>query len=410
MARPLSLLFLNQYAPPDEAATAQILGDLVERAAGAGHACRVVAGSRGYADPSVRYPLDETRGTVQVSRVPLPGLGRARKAGRALDYLAFLLGALVRALASPRPDVVISLSTPPILGLLGLVVARVRGARAVYWVMDLYPELAFELGALRPGSIAGRLFRRLSRFVLSRSDLVVALGETMESRLRALGATRTAVVHNWADGVAIRPGAPGRNAYRRERGWDERFVVLYSGNLGLAHEFDTLLDAAERLRSDPEVVFAFVGSGPRRPEVESAARRLGLENVQVQPGVPRERLGESLTAADVHVVTLRPRMPGLLVPSKAYGILAAGVPLLYVGPPEGEVHEIVTREGCGFSLRPGDAGGLLAALSLLRNEPLSRRRMGAAARAAFERSYTREGQTERLIGLVSRVAAGEGGG
>ena len=401
----MRVVLLNQYYAPDEAATAQILADLGAGLARQGHRVRAVCASRAYADPRVRYPRRETIDGVEIRRTWASGFGRGRNLGRMLDYLTFLVGAAGTLAFQRRPDVVISLSTPPMIALLGLMLAKLRRARSVYWVMDIYPDLAFELGALERGSLVGRLLGRCSRLLLERSDSVVALGETMAGKLRAGGAGRVAVVHNWADGEVIRPRPVDSHVLRRDWGWDGRFVVLYSGNMGLAHEFDTVLDAAEILRDEPRVLFAFVGQGPRRAEVEERASQRGLPNVEFRPYVPREALGESLGSGDVHLVTLRPGMPGLLVPSKIYGILAAGRPTLYVGPGEGEIADILGQGRCGTSVVVGDGEGLAAAVRrYLADDDLTQTH-GRNAREIFDRRFTKEHGLSAFARLIGNDAA-----
>ena len=395
----MSPLFLNQYFPPDEAATAQILGDLASEAARAGMAVRVICGDRSYFDPSRRYPHRERWHGVAIERVRRSGFGRQAAVGRMVDYATYLIGTLIRALSGPKPDVIVALSTPPILGALGAAVARIRGARSVYWVMDVYPDIAFELGALRAGSVAGRIFAAISRWTLRSSGLVIALGDTMATRLRDAGAKNVIAVHNWADGEAIRPLPSAQSQYRRARGWRERFVVLYSGNLGLAHEFETVLDAAARLADRP-VVFAFVGSGPRLDEARAIAAHRRLANVEFHPHVTREDLGDLLAAGDLHLVTLRPGIPGLLVPSKVYGILAAGRPTLYVGPDEGEVRAIV-RRGCGAAVPNGDVDRLVETIEVYRTDETRRRREGLAARRLVDAEFTNARQTGLILAALA---------
>lgn len=400
---------LNQYYAPDEAATAQLLSDLGAALARRGHEIRAIASCRAYADPTRRYPASSSESGVVVRRVRATAFGRSRRLGRVADYASFLLGAAFALVRMPRPDVVVSLSTPPLVAGLGLAVARLRGARTLFWVMDVYPDLAVELGALRERSLAVRVLARAGRILLRGSDRVVALDHAMARRLEAQGARAVTVIANWADEEAIRPRATENHPLRTRLGWDGRFVVLYSGNMGLAHEFDTLLDAAARLAHDPVVRFAFVGDGPRRKEIETGARARGLTNVEFHPYVARERLGESLTAGDVHAVTLRPRMEGLVVPSKIYGILAAGRPTLYVGPPAGDVHEIASA-GCGVSLRTGDAGAVADAISRYRSDDGLAVRVGARARALFEERYTRARSLEAFVRLIEGLSTARRGG
>ena len=390
----MRIVLLNQYYAPAEAATAQFLADLAEDLVRHGHRVSVVASRRSYPDPSGLYPSRETRAGVEVRRTWTTGFGRGRALGRMIDYAGFMVGA-AGALALQRDvDLVVSLTTPPHVECLGLAAARLRGARAVCWVMDIYPELAFVLGALRRDSWTGRALAALAGATIRRLDGTIALGETMAGRLRAAGARRVEVVHNWADENSIRPLPPAASVLRHRWGWSERFVVQYSGNLGLAHEFDTALEAAERLRDEPRVLFAFVGDGPRRPAVEREVARRGLANVEFRPHVARESLGDCLCAGDVHLLTLLPGVEGLVVPSKVYGILAAGRPVLYVGPEAGEAADILREGACGARVAPGDAVGLADAIRLYLRDGERREADGRRARELFERRYTKRGALE----------------
>jgi glycosyltransferase involved in cell wall biosynthesis len=395
-------VFLNQYYAPAEAATAQLLTDVCEHLAAEGHRVSVVCSRRSYPDPSIVYPASETIRGVRVVRTWTTGFGRSTRWGRLVDYAGFMLAAS-RAVAVERSvDVVVSLTTPPFLNGLGLVAARLRDARAVFWIMDIYPELAFELGVLRRGGLIGRGLARLADAGMRRADGVIALGETMASRLRSVDGARIRVVHNWADGDLVQPRPSAESSLRASWGWGDRFVVLYSGNLGLAHEFETLLDAAERLRDDGDVLFAFVGSGPRRADVEREVARRGLSNVDFRPHVEREALGDSLSAGDLHVVTMREGIAGLVVPSKIYGILAAGRPTAYVGPPECEVARILEAGDCGVRIGIGDGSALAEAIRAYRETPARRIEEGRRARALFDRSYSKQ---RALRGLDCAFAA-----
>ncbi len=401
----MRVVLLNQYYAPDDAATAQLLADLGEGLAAAGHDVDAICSHRAYADPSRTYPSRETLNGVRVRRTRCTGFGRGSMIGRILDYVTFLFGAGMALAFQPRPDVVVSLSTPPMVALLGLGLARLRRARSLYWVMDVYPDVAVELGALKRGSLGDRLVGGISRTALRGSDEVVALGETMAEKLRDAGARRISVIHNWADGETIQPRPLAGHPLREAWGWDGRFVVLYSGNMGMAHEFETVLDAAEQLRDRPEILFAFIGGGPRRAEVEAEVERRKLTSFEFRPYVDRDRLGESLTAGDVHLVTLRDRMPGLLVPSKIYGILAAGRPTLYVGPDEGEIATIVAEGDCGRRVPLGQAEALARTIRSYADDPVGIEREGAAARRSFEERFTRGRSLARFLRLIDPAAA-----
>jgi glycosyltransferase involved in cell wall biosynthesis len=402
----MHVVLLNQYYAPAEAATAQFLTDLGQYLARAGHRVSVVCSRRSYPDPSLVYPASETIDGVTVFRTWTTGFGRSSRLGRMTDYLGFMVGAS-RVLALQRDaDVVMSLTTPPLVATLGLAAARLRGARSLCWVMDIYPELAFELGMLSRRSPAGRLLAGMADFTLRRADGVIALGETMARKLRAAGAPHVAVVHNWADGDAIRPYPAAGHALREDWRWKDRFVILYSGNLGMVHEFDTVLGAAEMLRDEERVLFAFVGDGPRRAHVEREVARRGLGNVEFRPHVTRDALGQSLTAGDIHLVTLRAGVAGLVVPSKIYGILAAGRPTLYVGPDEGEVADILREGECGVRVGLGDSVALADAVRRYLHDRERREDEGRRARTLFESRFTKAQALDAHRRTLEAVAKG----
>jgi glycosyltransferase involved in cell wall biosynthesis len=398
------IVLLNQYYLPSEAPTGLLLGDLGQALAAAGHQVTTICSDRDYADPDRRYPRVETRDGVHIRRVRGSGFGRGSRVGRLIDYLTFMAGALLRLATVSRPDAVVVLTTPPMLAFPSWLLARIRSARLVFWVMDIYPELAVELGVLGPGSPLTSILRYLSGRVLDGADCVVTLGEFMAAHLRDAGARRVEIVHNWADGEAIRPRAIDGHPLRESWSWSGRFVVLYSGNLGLAHEFDTVLDAAEMLTDRPDILLAFVGSGPQAARVRAEAQRRGLSNVEFRPWMALTELGSSLTAGNLHLVTLRSELSGLLVPSKIYGILAAGRPAIFIGPRESEIGAILDDGRCGDTLAPGEPALLAAAVRDYADDPQRCARQGRSARDVFERRFDKRQSVRRLKELIEGLA------
>jgi glycosyltransferase involved in cell wall biosynthesis len=249
--------------------------------------------------------------------------------------------------------------------------------------------------------------RGVSRGVLRRADAVVTLGEEMRDRCVAAGASpeRTHVIPNWADAATLCPVAHGGNPLRSALASGARFVAMYSGNMGRGHDVETLLEAARLLRDREGIAFVFAGDGAKRPIVEAAARE--LPNVRLAPYQPRERLRESLSAADVHLVALSREVEGLAEPSKLYGIMAVGRPALYVGPPRAEVARTIQRTGCGRCVANGDALGLAAAIAQLAGDPTACNEMGERARRALELQYSRSVATRRFREVVVGLC-GEG--
>jgi glycosyltransferase involved in cell wall biosynthesis len=386
------VLFINQFFYPDVAATAQLLTDVAEDLVAGGAEVTVVTGRRSYNDGRSLGPAQDQYRGVRIRRVQGVALRRNAVWSRYLSYAAFWFAATVRCAALPRQDVIVPLTTPPLLSCLGALLKRIRGSRLVCWSMDVYPELGVLLGALREGSLAARFLGRLMAWSLRSADLVIALGEHMAKRLtmKGVGPERIRVVPTWENATEVVPTPRSENPFRAAHGLGDNFVVLYSGNLGAAHDFGTLLDAAETLSDRSDIVVLIAGGGPRLPWVRTEVEKRRLANVRFLPHQPRDTLRYSLSAGDVHVVTLRENFQGLLVPSKFVGALASGRPLLYVGPREGEIPDAVRVGECGCVIEPGDAAALADAIVALHADDATRERMGRNARKLFEERYTRE--------------------
>lgn len=384
----MKLIFVNRYFHPDHSATSQLLGDLAFRLAReGGRDVLVVTSRQRYDDPAERLPARESMEGVDVHRVWTTRFGRGWLPGRALDYLSFYAAAaLALWRLTGRGDTIVAKTDPPLISVVAGIVARRRGAKLVNWVQDAFPEVALALGVRVPFAGALRALRNRS---MRAAEMNVVLGERMARWARAQGVPdeRIAVIPNWADGDAIRPLAHAANPLRQAWGLEGKFVVAYSGNLGRAHEFATLLDAADQLRDKPDVVFAFIGGGHQHAALEAEARARGLPNVRFVAYQPRALLCHSLGVADVHWVSLRPELEGLMVPSKIYGVLAAGRPAVMVGDPDGEIGRLLRRHDCGVTVPAGEGTKLAAAVLELRQAPDFREAMGFRARAAFEQNF-----------------------
>lgn len=386
----MRIIFINRLFHPDHSATAQVLADVAFGLAARGFAVQVLASRQRYDDPRAALPRREHVQGVDVVRLGGTRFGRMRLAGRALDALVFAARAAWWVLRHARAgDVVVVLTDPPLLAVPVTVAARVRRARVVHWLHDLFPEVAQALNV--PGMrLLGPPLRAVRDWALRRGARAVVLAPAMAARVAARGvsARRIAVIPNWADGttLACTPGAGARLRAQWELG--ERFVVGYSGNLGRAHEVDVFVRAAALLYATaPDVVLLFIGGGAGYAALRQAAHAQGLPNVQFRPYQPRAALGESLAVADVHLVSLLPAMEGLVVPSKYYGILAAGRPVIVLGDPAGDLARQTREAQCGMTVATADAPGLVRAVLALRAAPSERAQMGALGRALFEAQY-----------------------
>ncbi|MBL0278466.1 MAG: glycosyltransferase family 4 protein [Anaeromyxobacter sp.] len=398
----MKILLINQFFHPDWAATARLATHLAEDLVADGHEVTVLAARGSYLGGGGRLPAEERHQGIRIVRVASTSFGKASLLARLADYGSYYLSGLARALLLPRFDVVVAMSTPPMVATQGALLRAVKGTRFVYWVQDVYPELAVEFGLMRGNSLATRAFEWLSRAVLHRADAVVVLGEAMKAVVTRKGvrASRVHVLPNWADRAEIQHASRVGSLFRQQHGLAGKRVVLYSGNMGRAHDMATLLGAAERLRAHEDVVFLFVGSGEKQAGVLAAAR--DLPSIRVLPYQPSDLLSETMAAGDLHVVTQDASTLGLVEPSKVYSAMAAGRPILFIGPGGGEVARTVEKEEIGVVVKNGDASGAAAAILQLLGDG---ERVGARARLAFEERYERRGRTVAFEALLGSIVA-----
>lgn len=387
------VVFVNRYFYPDLSATSQILTDLAFHLANTGAKVTVITGRRRYTDASATLVPRETINGVDVIRVATTGFGRSRLVGRAIDYLSFYVTALWRlARTIRRRDIVVAKTDPPLMSVVAALAVRLKGARQVNWLQDLFPEVAMVLAPDFVNGFIARIARRLRDWSLRQAELNVVLGDLMYERVLSLGVPvdRVRTIPNWTDDRAIVPVEHSDNPLRSE--WDvaDKFVVAYSGNLGRAHEFRTFMKAATRLNHRRDIVFLVIGGGAQMRNVRNFAAGFGLKNVLERPYQPRERLRYSLGVADLHVVSLKPALEGLIVPSKFYGIAAAQRATVFIGDPNGEVGTLLRRFECGRSFDVGDDEGIAGFIERLADDRAECARMGVNARRALDQQWSQE--------------------
>jgi len=412
----MRILFVNQYYWPDLAATAQQTADLAEHLVQRGHEVTVVCSRGAYADGSGTItPRREVHRGVRIRRLSAPGFAKRGRFGRIVDYAGFhLLTGLWMLAVAWRYDVVVTLTTPPLIGLYGTLVRGLTLGRTrhVCWVMDLHPDIEFELGMWSRRHPLYALFAWLNDLHLRRADAAVALGPRMAQRLRAkrVRAERLHVISVWNRAGEIEPMPASESFLRTEHDLDDRFVVMYSGNAGVIHHFEAVCEAMRRLADDPRIRFLFVGSGRRIGELAEFAEAHELDNFLCLPYQPRERLGQALAAGDVHLVTMRPRMQGTAVPCKTYGIMAAARPIVFIGPADADTADQVRDADMGYVLNVHDADGLVEVIRTLADDPQLARRLGDNARARFREQFEKEVCCEQWAALLESLGPKQAGG
>jgi len=359
-----SILFINRVYPPDSGATGRMLQQAAETFVPAGWEVTILATAGGKADAgtTIQNGVTVIRAGTLFSKSSL--------LARALGYAMMIPSLLANALMLPRADVVVTKTDPPMLLVLGPLLRVLKGSILIHWAQDLYPEVAEEAGVFGRGGIVAGLIRSISTLSLKAHHRVLSVGRCMTDRLvrRGISPSRIVLIPNLGMEDDIRPLPRSGNPFRASHGIpEEAFVIEYSGNLGRAHEFETVLDAARLLQERGEdVLLLVVGEGASLHGVERGVATRGLRNVRFLPSQPGSVLSESLGAGDLHLVTMREGMSGLVVPSKFYGILAAKRPCLFVGPPDSEVARVIVEVECGGVFSNGDAEGLAQAISSYR--------------------------------------------
>jgi len=382
----MRVLLINQFFWPDTAATGQLLTDVAREIAAEVHEVVVICGV------SVYGALEA--GSPPRVKIVQCGAGKFSRGtlGRIASYASFFAGASMRAICGPRPDLVLTLTTPPLISLLGTVLRSLRGSRHFIWEMDLYPDIAVDLNVLERRSLVTRLVGSLADVSRKKADGIVVLGDDMKVRLLARGIPehKIAVAENWADGDEI-VAAPFP---------DGSFVVHYSGTFGLAHEHRTIAETMRQLRDDPCFRFVFVGGGARRGPLEEFCRREGIRNAEFRSYASRADLSRCLAEGHVGLVTQMPETEGSVVPSKSYGIMAAGRPMLYVGPLGATPARLLERHECGWRIEPGDIAGMVRLLKRLEQDRGLVLESGARGRRAFEKYYDKPIGVARVLSIL----------
>jgi colanic acid biosynthesis glycosyl transferase WcaI len=398
------LLVITQVYPPDPAAVGQHLADVAEAMVAKGWRVTVLTANRGYDDPSLVYAPRECRRGVEIRRLSLSSFGKSSIAIRLLAQGLFMLQACALALFLPRITTVLASTSPPFAGAGAAIVARIRSARVVWWVMDLNPDQMIASGRITKTSLPARLFDLLNRFTLQTAAAVIVLDRFMRDRLAAKGRPRApiAVIPPWAPDVSVKDSDP--EAFRAAHGLTNSFLVMYSGNHALQHPLTTILDAARLLENDPTIAFVFIGGGAGKKAIDERIAA-GARNIFSLPYQPLSAIGSSLGAADVHVVSMGNEMVGIVHPCKIYGILAAGKPVIYLGPLESHAGDILASHAIGWNVAHGDAAKAAAVIrGAYAASQGDRDVMGRCAAAAASAEYSRD----TLIGQLCREIASNG--
>ncbi|MDQ7841958.1 MAG: glycosyltransferase family 4 protein [bacterium] len=396
-----NIILLSQFFYPESAATSQLLTDLAMDLRERGFSVLVYAGQPTYHGSQRLVGSEEHRG-VQIRRLFSTQFRKSFLLGRTLNWITFSASVAMRLIFGRDHGSVVATTNPPFLPWVAWLGNVTRRRRYAIIVHDLYPDVAVKLAYIREGNPLTRVWRLLNGMAFRRAGAVIVLGSSVREEVFKQAGKRCLpvhIIHNWADGTHIFPRAKRDNWFARDHGLEGRIVVLYSGNLGLAHDLETLIEAADRLRVFPKLVLVFIGEGGKKAELMALAQQRGLTNVLFLPHVPYVVLSYSLAVGDIGVVTLQKGLEGLSEPSKLYGYLAAGLAILGLVGERSEVAQIIQRHGCGYRVDQGDVTGTVSALIRWMERPAEMQEMKERARRCFEENY----EKKRVLDKYARV-------
>ena len=404
MPSPKNFLIITQVFSPDPAAVGQYFGEAAQAIVGTGAKVTVLTANRGYDNPDKQFAAKEDRDGIQIRRLPLSSFGKASIPVRIFAQLSFLIQCILRGLFTPKLTDLLVSTSPPMAAITAVIIGFFRPKLKVhYWVMDINPDQAVVLGAFGPRHPLVLALDWLNRRILKRADSIIALDRFMVERMEAkLTRPETelrrpiTIIPPWPMDDYLETVPHSENQFRKAQGWENKFVVMYSGNHSLVHPLDTILDAAETLKDDPRFVFAFIGGGKGKEIVDARVAQLNVERCSLNeesaatnnqqpttnnlislPYQPLDQIRFSLSAADLHIVSLGNDMSGIVHPCKIYGALSIGRPVLTLGPKESYLSDIIKKEvrsqksevsqetdrAIGYAIQHGDVAGAVAALT-----------------------------------------------
>lgn len=398
----MKILLLNQTFYPDLMATSNFLSDLAEGLAKCGHQVTVVTGRRAYDNPDKTFVARETWRGIQIFRVYSTRFGKRARWHRAIDFASFIFSSCLRLLFLPRHDIIVALTTPPLISFIGAWRAKLWHAKFCYWVMDMNPDEAIAAGWLRANSLVGIILERMSRFSFRRADRIIALDRFMQERIVAKGVApeKIVVIPPWSHDEEVFFNLAGRQRFRKEHALSDKFVIMYAGNHSPVHPLETLMQAAERLKTDAAIVFCFMGGGTEFKRVKQWAEVGKYTNVLCLPYMPLTEMSAPLSGADAQVVIMGEAMLGLVHPCKIYNIMAVGAPMIYIGPEPSHVTEILAGlepSHLRISLNHGAVEKLVNQIHQLYREcPTHNRQSSAAVKTYFSKGVL----LPRIIALI----------
>lgn len=400
----MRFLFINQYYAPDFAATAQQLSDLCESLAEEGHDVHVLSSRAIYDGRDMQLPKYEVLNNVKVHRVSISNSKRTRLRDRFVGYLSFYYQSFIKVHQIPRPDVVVTLTTPPLISLLGFYLRTIKKARFICWVMDVYPDIAVKAEVLSSRGLLSFVWDTVSKFCYHTANRLVVLGHDMKKVMmdKGISEKKINIIQSWACSREVFPIPAEENEFRQNQLRTDAFNLMYSGNMGTCHAFKEAIKALIKLKDDSSIHTTFIGGGKQLPELKKNLEE--FDNVTFLPYQDRDTLAQSISAPDAHLITLQGRFDGLLVPSKLYAIMAAARPVIFLGSHSNEVARIIKASNCGIVVSESDPQALIDAIQELSSNKDYSAELGENGRQYFLRHFDRKIAVKKFCKLLEAEA------
>ncbi len=397
------ILLLNQTFYPDMAATSQHLTDLAVELVKNGFLVDVVCDRRSYDDRNKILPKFEVYKGVRIHRIMTTALGKKTHFHRGIDYLSFSISFFIKMFFLPKYDVVIGLTTPPWISFFGVLFCKLKGGRFIHWAMDVNPDEAVKLGWVKVGSLFYKLLDAWAKFTYKKSDKIIALDKYMAQLIQSKGITdkKIHIIPVWAhDEVESVPH--NENPFRKKHNLNNKFVIMYSGNFSICHPIDTLLEAAKKLREEKDIIFMFIGGGVRLSEILNFKEKHNLDNIIYLPYQPREFIKYSLSAADLHIVSMGDEYVGIVHPCKIYGVLTTGRPFALLGPIKSHIGDIIKEYKIGYAVNHGDTDSLIKIINEVKNFSQGEKlKIYSLATTLVKTHFTKPSLTTQILTLLN---------
>lgn len=400
------LTLVSQYFYPEMISTGHILTELVVELAKKGIKTSVICAQPTYYS-NQKMDKDITYKGIAIRRTINTQFDKNSLKGKLFNSFSFFIGSLWMVLKEKGNYPVVLVTNPPFLGLVGLIYKILKRRSYILIIHDLYPDIAVNMGYLRHDSLVAQVWKKINQWIYQTASFIVVLGRDVQNRIRdqlpAKQHRKVKFIPNWADPELIFPIDQSRNPFINELGLNGKFLVQYSGNMGLTHDMETIIEAAQTLHHDESIHFVLIGGGGKLAKIKKMVKDFSLKNVTFLPYQPRESLKYSLCSSHVSLISLERGAEGLSVPSKLYGIMASGRPIIAIIPENTEVAFTLKEFKCGIVIPPKDILSLVKAITCLKEDESEIKAMGLRAHAAFSKNFTVQRCAEQYYCLLKQI-------